>query len=231
MRPHKLLFLIFLVVYFIAGLSLLITGSVAHRAASRFSDITGSSVISGAGFVIALGVIIILLTILGVIGAIQNRLQLLQIFIGSLCIILLLQLIAAIVGFTLRNKADDQLHQRLLDSMPKYVANDRNVMSEWDELQQKWSCCGVDNFHDWNITAKRSTGPPSSCCTNRDCKTSSSNSTNYFDQGCYGYARTLFYRYSKALGGVSLFFFFVEIIGLALAILVLRDLKNNYGSV
>ncbi|UJR10685.1 hypothetical protein I4U23_014879 [Adineta vaga] len=230
MRLHKLLFLIFLVVYFIAGLSLLITGSIAHRQASHFSEITGSSVISGAGFVIALGVIIILLTILGFVGAIQNRLQLLQIFIGSLCIILLLQLIAAIVGFTLRNKADNQLRQRLLDSMPRYVTKDRAVVSEWDELQQKWSCCGVENFTDWTATAKL-LAPPSSCCLNNLCKESALNTTTYFTQGCYQNARTLFYRYSKALGGVSLFFFFVELVGVALAVLVLRDLKNNYGSV
>ena len=84
MRSNKLLFLIFLVVYFIAGLSLLITGSVAHRHATqckspkwnRFrtslkstwflvSVITGYSLMSGAGFVIALGVIIIILSIVG----------------------------------------------------------------------------------------------------------------------------------------------------------------------
>ena len=35
MRSNKLLFVIFLVLYFIAGLSLLITGSVAHRQAKQ----------------------------------------------------------------------------------------------------------------------------------------------------------------------------------------------------
>ncbi len=85
MRLNKILFLVFLVLYFIAGLSLLITGSVAHRHASQckysfpltyhFNDgnffsslvaeITGHSIMSGAGFVIALGVIIILLSIVG----------------------------------------------------------------------------------------------------------------------------------------------------------------------
>ncbi len=35
MRLNKILFLVFLVLYFIAGLSLLITGSVAHRHASQ----------------------------------------------------------------------------------------------------------------------------------------------------------------------------------------------------
>jgi len=53
----------------------------------------------------------------------------------------------------------------------------------------------------------------------------------YFESGCYKWALNIFFRYSKALGGVSIFFFFVEVIGLILAILLLRDLKNNYGSV
>ncbi len=81
MRSNKLFFLIFLVLYFIAGLSLLITGSVAHRHATQcklnlidwiinqlkfsVSVITGYSLMSGAGFVIALGVIIIVLSAVG----------------------------------------------------------------------------------------------------------------------------------------------------------------------
>jgi len=102
-------------------------------------------------------------------------------------------------------------------------------MAEWDRLQQQWSCCGVDNSSDWTEKANNLATPPNSCCLNNVC---AKNSTNpYFNQGCYQSVRGLFYRYSKALGGVSLFFFFVEIVGLILAVVLLRDLKNNYGSV
>jgi len=230
MRLNKILFLVFLVLYLIAGLSLLITGSVAHRHASQFAEITGHSVMSGAGFIIALGVIIIILSVLGFVGAYKNRLGLLQIFIGSLFIIILLQLIAVIVGFTLRNKADAQLHDKLINSLPAYAGQNSVVVTEWNRLQQRWSCCGVDNSTDWTRIAKLPT-PPKSCCVNNDCSSSIVNGTAYFTPGCYQAARSLFFRYSKALGGVSLFFFFIEIIGLILAIVLLRDLKNNYGSV
>jgi len=230
MRSHKLLFLIFLVLYFIAGLSLLITGSVAHRHATQFSEITGYSLMSGAGCVIALGVFIIILSVVGFIGAYKNRLTLLQIFIGSLFIILLLQLIAAIVAFTLRNKAEDQLRTKLINSLPAYKNGNQEVITEWDRLQQTWSCCGVENSTDWPNHAKRE--PPNSCCPNNDCSKPVQNGTNnYFNHGCYGSALDLYFRYSKALGGVSIFFFFVEVVGLISAVLLLRDLKNNYGSV
>ncbi|CAF1468145.1 unnamed protein product [Adineta steineri] len=233
MRLNKTLFFVFLVLYFIAGLSLLITGSVAHRHASQFAEITGHSIMSGAGFIIALGVIIIILSALGFIGAYKNRLGLLQIFIGTLLVVLLLQFIAVIVGFTLRGKADSQLHEKLRNSLPAYVGGNSDIVTEWDRLQQKWSCCGVDSADDWRTFAKRPQGvPPNSCCLNNDCRSgTTTNSTMYFTPGCYQSARTLFFRYSKALGGVSLFFFFVEIFGLILAIVLLRDLKNNYGSV
>jgi len=229
MRSNKLLFLIFLVLYFIAGLSLLITGSVAHRHATQFSEITGYSLMSGAGFIIALGVIIIVLSAVGFIGAYKNRLSLLQIFIGSLSIILLLQLIAAIVAFTLRNKAEDQLRTKLIKTLPEYDKNN-NVKTEWDRLQQKWSCCGVNNKDDWKTFALKD-GPPQSCCPNSACSPLANGTINYFSDGCYHSALNLFFRYSKALGGVSIFFFFIEVIGLVLGFLLLRDLKNNYGSV
>ena len=171
------------------------------------------------------------LFILGFLGAYKNRLGLLQIFIGSLFLILLLQLIAAIVAFTLRNKADTQLHDRLLKSLPQYKSQNSDVVREWDNIQQQWSCCGVNNASDWTATGLL-TKPPNSCCLNNDCsKTFLNGTATYFGPGCYDSARSLFFRYSRALGGVTLFFFFVEIIGLVLAVVLLRDLKNNYGSV
>jgi len=229
MRLNKILFLVFLILYFIAGLSLLITGSVAHRQASQYSEITGHSLVSGAGFIIALGVIILILSVLGFLGAYTNRLNLLKIFIGTLAVILLLEFIAVIVGFTLRHKGDKQLRTKLFDSMPEYGKGNSDVMTEWDRLQRRWSCCGVDQWKDWEekLPEKKI---PTSCCLKNDC-TPVNNGTVYFDIGCYSFARNLFFRYSKALGGVSLFFFFVELIGLGLAIHLLRDLKNNYGAV
>ena len=164
---------------------------------------------------------------LGFLGAYKNRLGLLQLFIGSLFIIILLQFIAAIVAFTLRNRAEDQLRTKLLKSLPSYSDN-QEVRNEWNRLQQTWSCCGVNNSDDWINFG----GPPISCCPNNVCTlVPPQNLTNYFTRGCYGSALELYFRYSKALGGVSLFFFFVEVAGLVLAVRLLRDLKNNYGSV
>ncbi|CAF3037058.1 unnamed protein product [Rotaria socialis] len=230
MHANKTLFLFFLVLYFIAGLSLLITGSVAHHHASQFTALTGPAVVSGAGFIISLGVIILILSVLGFLGAYKNRLGLLKIFIGSLLLILLLQFIAVIVGFTLRSKADNQLRAKLISSLPKYTAKVKEVVVEWDRLQEKWSCCGVNNSSDWDITADLAE-PPDSCCLKADCTSVAENGSAVFEQGCYLAARNIFFRYSKALGGVSLFFLLVEIAGTILAIGLLRDLKNNYGSV
>ena len=144
--------------------------------------------------------------------------------------ILLLQLTAAIVGFTLRNRADNQLREELYNSLEKYAANNSDIVREWNRLQQQWSCCGVSNWDDWKERAEMD-DPPTSCCPNNDCSTVKENTTAYFDQDCYQSVRSLFFRYSRALGGVSIFFFFVEIAGIMSAIALLRDLKNNCGNV
>lgn len=104
------------------------------------------------------------------------------------------------------------------------------IAQQWDHLQQRWSCCGVLNATDWfsdNTTATI----PKSCYLNPPNQSISTNQSSVYSRGCYDGARTLFLRYSKALGGVSLFFFFVELFGLGLAILVLRDLQKNYRTV
>lgn len=140
-----------------------------------------------------------------------------------------MQLIAAIVGFTLRTRAEDQLRTKLINSMGKYPTNNE-VKKEWDNLQQSWTCCGVSEGEDWKKHSTLTT-IPCSCYVNNVCPPVAQNGTGYFSNGCYRSALNLYFRYSRALGGVSLFFFFVEIIGLVLAIFLLRDLKNNYGSV
>ncbi|CAF2393792.1 unnamed protein product [Rotaria sp. Silwood2] len=185
---------------------------------------------SGAGFIIALGVIIIILTAVGLIGVYKSRLNLLKIFIGSLIIIVLLQLIVAIATFSLRNKANYQLRTRLIQSLSNYKNGNQDIITEWDRLQQTWSCCGVDKADDWSNYGQLSE-PPASCCLNNDCTIPSINGTAYFSRGCYESTLNLVFQYSKALGGVSLFFFFIEVAGLVLAVFLLRDLKNNYGSV
>lgn len=117
-----------------------------------------------------------------------------------------------------------------MNSLPAYVGKNSDVVREWDNLQQQWSCCGVDNSTDWTNKGLL-LAPPNSCCVDKNCSILIAGQTPYFGPGCYDSARSLFFRYSRALGGVSLFFFFVEIVGLILAIVLLRDLKNNYGSV
>jgi len=230
MRLHKLLFLIFLVLYFIAGLSLLITGSVAHRHAKQYAEVTGYSLMSGAGFIIGLGVIILVLCLLGFYAAQANKLNFLTAFIVTLGVIILLQLIAAIVAFTLRNKADNDLRNNLTNSLNSYNGDGNSkIVNEWNSLQQKWKCCGVGSPNDWNATLSLYKKIPSSCCPNNKCEETPT--SNVYQDGCYYQARKLFYDYSKALGGVAIFFFFIEIIGLVLAIVLLRDLKHNYGTV
>ena len=154
---------------------------------------------------------------------------LLKLFIGAVAIVLLLELIAAIVAFTLRDKVEDQLRTKLIHSLPDNGTTTGPTVVQWDRLQSSSKCCGVDKSSDWIQYARRDK-PPQSCCILADCSKSPTGDEFYPD-GCFGYARNLFFQYSKALGGVSIFFLFVEIAGIVFAVLLQQDLRNNYGSV
>ena len=72
---------------------------------------------------------------IGFIGASKNRLDFLQFFVASLSLIILLQLIASIVTFTLRTKAEDHLRSKLIRTMSSFN-NNTDVRNEWNYLQQ-----------------------------------------------------------------------------------------------
>lgn len=157
----------------------------------------------------------------------KNRLDFLQFFVASLSLIILLQFIASIVTFTLRTKAEDHLRQTMISSMKTFDGT-VDVRNEWNHLQQIRHCCGVIDSEDWIRHGKRY--PPESCCKNYP-HCDPKNSTTLYREGCYETVIGVYYEYSQALGGVTLFFFFVEIAGFILAILLLRDLKTNLNNV
>ena len=94
-------------------------------------------------------------------------------------------------------RAEDQLRTKLINTLPPYTAGNKDVRNEWDNLQQRWECCGVEDKDDWKKHGN-ATGPPPSCCKNNNCPTIPTDDS-YLNRGCYSSIRNIIFKYSKAI--------------------------------
>jgi len=117
---------------------------------------------------------LVLVAFLGCCGAKkENRLMLFLYFV-----IMLLASLFAVFGSTLVFTHDlDQFKGPLEDSMKKFDVNAtqenaKEITKAWNQVQQEFLCCGVDDFNDWSNSSMGTPFPdvdgnlvPASCCT------------------------------------------------------------------
>nr|XP_010957184.2 tetraspanin-8 isoform X1 [Camelus bactrianus] len=106
-----------------------------------------------ANILIAVGSIIMMLGFLGCCGAMKENRFILVLFLIGLLLVLLLQVSAGILAFTLKTKTDhvlnDGSHANM--SLLSLKNEDRKMFQKaFSEIQEKYKCCGlVNGASDW----------------------------------------------------------------------------------
>merc|ERR1711936_1030289 len=106
----KVIFLVFNAVYLILGLTLLIVGILAK---DEFSDVetlsTDMNYNTAAYIMIACGVFVLLIGVVGLWGAVASSGGAMKLYIVVLVVLFLLEIIGAIAAFVLRDKLSKSL--------------------------------------------------------------------------------------------------------------------------
>ncbi|RVE41032.1 hypothetical protein evm_014318 [Chilo suppressalis] len=182
---------------------------------------------SPASFIIAIGVIMLIVSIFGCIGTVKESTCLINIFAVMLSLVLILEVAASIAAYSLRGKIDDMLEQTLRLNINRYY-EDLIVLKQIDYLQETMNCCGADSFRDWaavtpppgviNVLYNNMT-IPYSCCAQfeggwvvengmRTCLYS-------YSSGCLPKLTYILHKSAVLLGAVALAMAFVQLIGIA----------------
>jgi len=147
----------------------------------------------GPYLIIAAGCAVVLIALIGMVGACCdhkiNRF-LLIFYIILVLLVFAAQLAGGILGFVYRSLLTDLVGDGLRGTIDQYdfrdnaTSSDNLVTLAWDTVQTRFSCCGVVGVEDWlfNNTAMLPPGQmfPASCCPSSNC--TSVNATNI--QGC-----------------------------------------------
>lgn len=190
MKCIKCILFIFNFIFFIAGLVLIIAGTLVQtKYNDDFEFFEGTSVNYVAMLLICVGVIIFIIGFFGCCGAYKESHCMLLTFSVLLGFVFITEIAAAITIHVMRNQLEDLIEKTMNESSNNYHKSTA-VTHAWDRIQQDKECCGVNNYTDWrNNTHLKDGSVPDSCCIaySKDCGgkvIATHNTTNIYTEGC-----------------------------------------------
>ncbi|XP_048363029.1 tetraspanin-15 [Sphaerodactylus townsendi] len=130
-----------------------------------------SAFLAPAIILILLGIIMFLVSFVGVLASLRDNLCLLQAFMYILGICLLIELIGGVMALLFRNKTIELLNENIGKGIEHYY-DDLDFKNIMDFVQKQFKCCGGNDYTDWaqnqyhNCAAPGplACGVPYSCC-------------------------------------------------------------------
>ncbi|XP_076116190.1 CD151 antigen-like isoform X1 [Mytilus galloprovincialis] len=182
--------LVFNILFLLCGLGVLGIGVWIRIDMVQFDELLGKSMVPIAAYIlIAAGGVVLLISLVGCLGALKENRVLLGLYFTFMLFIFMMEAAAAVLGSLFYDQAKPFMSTYVESAMmtkygdPHYELVTKSV----DKLQQQFKCCGFEEPQDWdNATAFTSATVPVSCCRNQNqpsCNTAY-NSTNIYDEGC-----------------------------------------------
>lgn len=237
--PKVFLVLLSLLFWAAAG-GLIFVGAWVYMEYNHYESIADSLyTLVPATIILAMGVFMFILAILGCAGAVKEQRCLLGVFFTVLLIIFAGMVSAAVMGYVYRNEVDANLQTTLKDALDNYY-NDTTLAQEIDFMQEELYCCGVNNYTDWYGTEwakhqKNLTWPyPESCCEDQTCDYTippeSVNNTQLYHRPCYDYMKHQFLSHLGIVAGVAATLAVIIILGMCCSCLLIcrRQSSQQY---
>lgn len=233
----KYLVFLFNFIFFVCGLGLIIVGAVVQGFFSEYITFFENKYETPAIGIIILGTIILIIAFFGCCGATKENVCMLNTFAGLLGVVIICEIAAGITVAVLRNEVKTLAHTRMDDTMDKYGPGETNeiVTDAWDNLQQEYTCCGVDSFRDW--FAKPFDKVPETCCIKPAdlCTASIKNSTSdaeaatmIYTTGCFESLQGAALKSLAAITGSVVAVMVVQCIGIWMACGLVKAVKERY---
>ncbi|XP_071451071.1 tetraspanin-18-like [Hetaerina americana] len=255
----KYILCLFNFIFFLAGTAVLSIGIWLAADKNSFISFTQSTqnptlqqfgqqtVVDQAAYVlIAIGAFIFIVSFLGYCGAIRESKCMLMLYAVFLFLILILEVTAGglVVGY--RKEAEDKTRDFFKSTIKDYYApkdKEDAVTLMWNYLMSQMSCCGVDNYQDFQTSEKWRLGSkkvPEACCVlvpdgpdpslfkprDPDCPKNPSATNSYYETGCYQVFLNWVNERTDIVLGVVIGLVLIQIIGICLSCCLYRVLES-----
>ncbi|XP_033468002.1 CD63 antigen-like isoform X1 [Epinephelus lanceolatus] len=166
----KCCFVFFNMLFLASGVALIVIGVQQHSTYKHMGEFAGSSLSKISIVLIAVGITIALVSILGHLGAFFNSSSMVSCFICILIVIIILELLTGGAFYIFRSRTLLLKVKNAID----YDSKARRVINEYspekrhtiDKIQEKFKCCGADGPDDWSNSVgwENHDAVPDSCC-------------------------------------------------------------------
>ncbi|NWR34797.1 TSN15 protein, partial [Tachuris rubrigastra] len=154
----------------ILGLVILCIGIYAEVERQKHKTLEGIF-LAPAVILLLLGVTMFVVSFVGVVGSLRDNRTLLKMFFWVLLVIFLTELLLLFIEIIFENKMNEVFHSNIQEGIRHYY-DDLDFKNILDFVQQKFSCCGGDEYRDWGVNqyhSCNSSGPlacgvPYTCC-------------------------------------------------------------------
>ncbi|XP_050815638.1 tetraspanin-15 [Gopherus flavomarginatus] len=156
--------------FWLIGALVLAVGIYAEIERQKYKTLE-SAFLAPAIILILLGIVMFLVSFVGVLASLRDNIYLLQAFMYILGICLLIELIGGVVALIFRNKTIDFLNDNIRRGIKNYY-DDLDFKNIMDFVQKQFKCCGGEDFKDWSqnmyhecsAPGPLACGVPYTCC-------------------------------------------------------------------
>ncbi|KAK2852435.1 hypothetical protein Q7C36_007636 [Tachysurus vachellii] len=160
-------------VFWLIGGFILAIGIYAEVERQRYKTLEGVF-FAPAIILILLGIVMFIVSFIGVLASLRDNLTLLKVFLYTLAICLIMELLGGIVALLFRNRTVDLLNKNVRKGMENYY-DDLDFKNIMDFVQRKFKCCGGEDWKQWSVNMYHNCsapgplacGVPYTCCVTK----------------------------------------------------------------
>eukprot|EP00794_Sanderia_malayensis_P018909 gene18909-20812_t len=214
----KYLLFAFNLIFFLCGSGILGVGIWLRVEKGDYVQFTDYEFVTASNIAIAAGIIIVLVTFLGCVGALKEIKIMLLLFFIALVLICGLEIAAGGLAYANRGKIDMKIREDLNNAIHTKYEKDEGTRKAIDKMQEYFKCCGSADYQDWRTSDyyKQNSKYPLSCCkassrSDASCRTDPAKLNH---GGCYEKVRKFLKENLLIIGITGIVFGVVQILGM-----------------
>jgi CD63 antigen len=216
----KYLMFVFNFIFVVCGIALIVIGAVVQK--QDFTVFLNNKYVTAPTILIVVGVIIFVLAFLGCCGAIRENHCMVMAFGIMLFLVFIIEIAGGITAYVNRNELENILKDNMNNSIKQAKGDAKTI---WNEMQSKWECCGVEDYHSYNGTL------PDSCCPADQVDQGQCPETSAYKVGCFGKMLDAMKNAIGVIGGVAIGIAVIELLGVMFSWCLASAIKKEYEGV